>query len=63
MGHPAMRTKSGRVVRPAVVRFIERQIEPYEKALRLVESAERMVQSEPPPPEDPKSAVVTKGTK
>lgn len=63
MGHPAMRTKSGRVIRPAVVRVIERQIEPYEKALRLVESAERMVQSEWPPPDDPKSTVVVKGSK
>lgn len=48
----ALRTKSGRAIRPAVVRGIAKQIESYDRALRLVESAEIMVESERPPPQE-----------
>lgn len=56
MSQPAWRTKSGKAIRPAVVRGIAEQIERYDRALRLVEKAEHMVESErPPPPEEKKS--------
>lgn len=50
MSQSALRTKSGKAIRPAVIRSIDQQIERYDRALRLVEDAEDMVESERPPP-------------
>lgn len=51
-----MRTESGRPIRAAVVRVISEQVERYERALKLVEKTEAMVESEHPPPPNGKAA-------
>lgn len=62
MSSAALRTKSGRAIRPAVIKSIQQQVARYDRALKLVESAERMVESERPP-EDAPEAHETMGPK
>jgi len=50
MSSAALRTKSGRAIRPAVIKSIQQQVARYDRALKLVESTERMVESEHPKP-------------
>lgn len=55
MKYAALSTTSGKMVRPNVVCGMAKQIERYERALKLLESTYNMVSSEFPPPEDASS--------
>lgn len=53
MSQAAWRTRSGKPIRPAVIRGIAQQIERYDRALRLVETTESMVETDAQPEKAP----------
>ena len=50
MSPASLKTASGKKIRPAIVKGIASQVGKYDRALKLVEETERMVDSVPPPP-------------
>ncbi len=63
MSQAAWKTRSGKAIRPQVVRGMAQQIERYDRALKLVDSATDMVESERPPPRDNGAAPTDKDQK